>query len=290
MVVSRKSVLWITIGAAACLAAFVFSTTSLPRQVTVNSASSSPALSSSLVPRDSLGDRRNTDLIQNSVVPAKQSELAEKELPPLPPPDKATIEIHRKLVANLNRETREAARRMYEGAFQQLQLPRNLQDKVIDILTQPLEQLEQQAFDAAQSGTIPAPPSPEEMQAQQAQEDQQLRSVLGDAGFTAFNQYRATIPDRSVIEDMNQQGANMSDSQSQQLLQVLVQERQQIQAGTTQNLNSMSPDQAIRALDQQQVLLQRAVSDRVQNILTPEQATTLKAVLSQQLRVGPKIH
>jgi flagellar biosynthesis/type III secretory pathway ATPase len=87
---------------------------------------------------------------------------------------------------------------------------------------------------------------------------------------------------------MNQQGANLSESQSQQLLQVLVQERQQIQAGTAQNLNSMSPDQAIKALDQQQAMLQQAVSDRVQNILTPEQATTLKGVLSQQLRIGPK--
>ena len=88
---------------------------------------------------------------------------------------------------------------------------------------------------------------------------------------------------------MNQQGADLSESQSQQLLQVLVQERQQIQAGTAQSLNSMSQDQAIRAIDQQQVLLQQAVNDRVQNILTPEQATTLKAVLSQQLRIGPKI-
>jgi hypothetical protein len=177
---------------------------------------------------------------------------------------------------------------MYGGAFQQLRLPADLQEKVIDILTQPEKQLEQQAFDAAQSGDIPAPPSPDEMQAQQAQQDQQLRSVLGDAGFAALNQYRATIPDHSVVETMNQQGANLSESQSQQLLQVLVQERQQIQAGATQNLSSMSPDQAMRALDQQQLLLQQAVSDRVQNILTPEQATTLKAVLSQQLRIGPK--
>jgi hypothetical protein len=177
---------------------------------------------------------------------------------------------------------------MYEGAFQQLRLPRDVEENVIDILTQPEQQLEQQAFDAAQSGNIPAPPSPEELQAQQAQQDQQLRSMLGDAGFAAFNQYRATIPDRGVIEDMSQQGANLSASQSQQLLQVLVQERQQIQAGTAQNLNSMSPDQAIRALDQQQAMLQKAVSDRVQSILTPEQAATLKGVMSHQLRIGPQ--
>lgn len=149
--------------------------------------------------------------------------------------------------------------------------------------------MEQQAFDAAQSGSVPAPPSLEEIQAQQLKEDQQLRSVLGDAGFAAFNEYRATIPDRDIIDTMNAQGTNLSESQSEQLLQVLVQERQQIQAGTAQSLNSMSPDQAIRAIDQQQVLLQQAVSDRVQNILTPDQATTLQAVLSQQLHNGPKV-
>jgi len=66
--------------------------------------------------------------------------------------------------------------------------------------------LEQQAFDAAQSGSIPEPPSPESIQAEQLQEDQQLRSALGDSAFAAFNQYRATIPDRIIVDALNQQG------------------------------------------------------------------------------------
>jgi hypothetical protein len=290
MMDARRIALSIIIGAATLLLVFIVFTGPIRRDSRFsNSVASSSTPSQAAVQRNNPDDNQGTDLIQNPVVPDKQSQLAKKVLPPLPPRDQATIQAHQKLVASLNREIREATRRMYEGAFRQLQLPADLQEKVIDILTQPEKQLEQQGFDAAQSGNIPAPPSPEEMQAQLAQEDQELRSALGDAGFTAFNQYRATIPDRSVIEDMNQQGANLSESQSEQLLQVLVQERQQIQAGTAQSLNSMSPDQAIRAIDQQQVLLQQAVSDRVQNILTPEQTTTLKAALSQQLRIGPKI-
>src|SRR5258708_2807633 len=287
---SQRIVLWIIIGGATLLFVFMSLTSPFRRQAHVNnSAPSSPVFSPSPVSGNSPDDHQHTDLNQNPVVPCKQPEVVEKEFSPLSPPDQATIETHRKLVASLNREIREATGKMYEGAFQQLRLPRDLQEKVIDILTKQQKQLEQQAFDAAQSGNIPAPPSPEEMQAQQAQQDQQLRSVLGDGGFAAFNQYRATIPDRSVINTMNQQSANLSESQSEQLLQILVQERQQIQAGTTQNINSMSPDQAIRAIDQQQVLLQQAVSDRVQSLLTPEQAATLKGVLSQQLRIGPKI-
>ena len=166
------------------------------------------------------------------------------------------------MVAGLNAKLREATKGLYAGAFQQLHLPADLQEKVIDILTQQEMQLEQQAFEAAQSGTFPALPSPAEVRAQQAQQDQQLRSVLGDAGFAQFNQYRATIPDRIMIDAMNQQGANLSESQSQQLLQVLTDARQQIigQTGITQNLDSMSPDQAVTIMQQQQVLLQQAVS------------------------------
>jgi hypothetical protein len=290
----RRIVLWIIVGGATLLFVFMLFSSPLRRDAHFNSSvASSPTQRPAPVAEIIADHHKDTDLIQNPVVvPSKQTEGGEKELPPLPPPpptDQATMEAHRKLVAGLNREMRDATRKMYEGAFQQLRLPRDQQEKVIEILTQPQKELEQQAFDAAQSGNIPARPSPEEMQAQQAQQDQELRSVLGDAGFAAFNQYRATIPDRNVIETMNQQGANLSDSQSQQLLRVLVQERQQIQAGTAQSLNSMSPDQAIRAIDQQQVLLQQAVSDRVQNILTPDQATTLQAVLSQQLHNGLKV-
>ena len=167
------------------------------------------------------------------------------------------------MVAGLNAELREQTKRLYGVAFQQLDLPANLQDKVIDILTQQQQQLEQQAFAAAQSGSFPAPPSPEEIRMQQAQQDDQLRSVLGDTGFAQFSQYQATIPDRIMIDQMNQQGANFSESQSKQLLQVLTESRQQIfgQASATPNLNSIPTDQAIAAIQQQQALLQQTVSD-----------------------------
>lgn len=286
---SRRIILWMIVGVATLLLVLIVFTGPIRRDAHFsNSAASSPTLSPSPVPENIPEYHQESAVVQNPVVPSEQPELAKRALSSPPALHSAAIQVHRKLAADLNAEMREATRRINEGAFQQLRLPRDQQDKVIDILTQQQKQLEQQAFAAAGSGNIPAPPSPEEIQAQQAQEDQQLGSVLGDAGFAAFNQYRATIPDRSVIETMDQQGANLSDSQSQQLLQVLVQERQQVQAGTTQNVNSMSPDQAIRALDQQQALLQQAVDDRVQNILTPEQATTLKAVMSHQLRIGPK--
>jgi hypothetical protein len=214
----------------------------------------------------------------------KQSALEEEQLSVPPAPDKANLEIHRKFVASLNAKIRQETARLYGGAFQQLHLPADLQQKILDILTQQQKQLEQQAFEAAQSGNLPAPPSPEAIRAQQAQQDQQLRSVLGEAGFAQFDRYRATIPARNIIDSMNQEGASLSESQSQQLLQILTEARREIigQASSAQNLNSMSPDRARTVIQQQQVLLQQTVSDRIQNLLTPEQAATLQEVFSRQ--------
>ncbi len=242
---------------------------------------------------DNQKDARGT---QSPAVLSNESVLKEDPLsePPAqaqlpPPPDDRALKVHRMMVADLSAKLREATKGLYAGAFQQLHLSADLQEKVVDILTQEQKQWEQQAFEAAQSGTLPALPSPAAVRAQQAQQDQELRSVLGDADFAQFNQYRATIPDRSMIDAMNQQGANLTESQSQQLLQILTDTRQQIigQRGITQNLDSLSPDQAVTIMQQQQVLLQQAVGNRVQNVLTPEQARTLQVVFSQH-GTGPK--
>jgi hypothetical protein len=86
---------------------------------------------------------------------------------------------------------------------------------------------------------------------------------LGDAGFAQFNEYRATIPDRIVIGQRNQEGANLSGTQSQQLLKILTQARQQIigQSGITQSLSSMPPDQAMTVIQEQEALLSQTVNE-----------------------------
>jgi hypothetical protein len=279
---SRRNILWIVIGGATCLCAFMFLIIPLRRQDNVPSATLSPMISPSPITIVSRDDRENTALVQNPIVPSIQSAIEKKQFSSLPPPDQAAREVHAKAAAGLDATIRQETRRLYEAAFQQLHLPADLQEKVISILTQQQKQLEQQAFDAAQSGSFPAPPSPEGIREQQVQQDQQLRSVLGDAAFAQFDQYRATIPDHIIVDSMNQQGANLSANQSQQLVQILTAARQQIMnpVGIRQNLSSMPPDQAMTFIQQEQVLLQQAVDERVKNLLTPEQATSLKGLLS----------
>jgi hypothetical protein len=122
---------------------------------------------------------------------------------------------------------------------------------------------------------------PEEIRAQQDQQNQQLRSILGDAGFAQFTQVQARIPDRLLVDAVNQPGGNLSEGQSQQLLQILTEVRRQIvgQSDITQNLGSMSPGDATAIMQQQQVLLQPTINSRIQNLLTPEQAKVLQDVL-----------
>jgi hypothetical protein len=281
---SRKGFWSIVIGIT-CLVALALLDTLCRQEGSRSVASSPPQLNPFPIATASPGERHNDDLVEIPAVPSKQRELREEQLlPPTPPPlDKAAIEIHRTMVAGLNAEIRERTRALYGVAFQQLGLPANLQEKVMDILTQQQQQLEQQAFEAAQSGRFLTSLSPEEMRTQQAQQDDQLRSLLGDAGFAQFNQYETTIPDRILIDQMNQQGANLSDSQSAKLLQVLTESRQQIfgQSGAMSNLSAIPPDQAVAAIQQQQALLQQTVSERVQSILTPDQGKTLQGAISQ---------
>ena len=288
----QRNVRWIIGVGLTCLLLFVVLPLSMRHR---DEGKSSAIVSPSPRRADSLVNQKYS-VTQSPALPSDKSVPKQEPLsgPPMPsqevpPPDEHALELHRKMAASLNANLREATKRLYAGAFQQLHLPADLQEKVIDILTQQQKQLEEQAFQAAQSGTLPVLPSPAEARAQQSQQDQQLRSVLGDADFAQFNQYRATIPDRSMINAMNQQGANLSESQSQQLLQILTDARQQImgQPGMTQNFDSMSPQQVMTVMGEQQALLQQTVGNRVQNILTPDQTKILQTAISQ-FSLGPK--
>jgi hypothetical protein len=280
----QRKVLWIAIAGALCALLVAISSVALWRDTNSDPRPSPPTITSfasKSVPFD-----KNDD---SPVTPSQESTTEGDQVSSPPAPGTSPDTTRNKIVAALNARMREESKKLFAVAFQQLGLSANVQDKVIDILTQGEKQLEQQAFEAAKSGTIPKPPSLKEMQAQQLQQDQQLRALLGDSGFAQFSQYRTTIPDRLIIDGMNQEGANLNESQSQQLLQVLTQARQQVigQSGVTSSLNSMSRDQAIATMQQQQVLLQQTINNRVQNVLTAEQTAILQRALSQR-GVGPQ--
>ena len=283
---ARRKTFWIVVGGATCLFTLL-SLSMLSRRDNKQKATPFEPTVSLSASRNVIPDsQQGVGVTPVLVAPPEQSAPEAKEafhgpvLENVPPPRDETT--HQKVAAAIDGKTREAFKTIFGKLFEKLHLSADLQGKVIDILTQPLKQLEQQTFDAAQSGSIPTLPSPEALRAQQVLEDQQLRSVLGDAGFAQFDEYRAGIPERNIIDRMNHEGAELSDSQSQQVSKVLMEARNQIigQAGNSQYLNSLSPDKAVKIMQQQQVLLQQIVRDRVQNILTPEQIKTLQSALA----------
>jgi hypothetical protein len=286
---SPRNVLWIVVGGIAFLCFVVLF--ALPIFHRDDSARFTPS-SRTVSPSPSRDARSNNDqasrLIPSPDIGSNRSDREEVQLPSPPVFDNsAAEELHRNWVGDLDAKLRSQTIGLYGAVFEKLHLPGDLQKKVIDILTHEQRQLEQQALEGAQSGNVPSPPSPEAIRAQQVQQDQQLRSVLGEAGFAAFDQYRTSLPDRLTIDSMNQQGAALSESQSQQLLPVLTEARQQIMNPSAIGVDSMPPDQAMAAIQQHQVLLQQAVDNRVQKILTPEQATLLQHVMSRQIIPGP---
>jgi hypothetical protein len=286
----RSKFLLVIIGGVACIfvvgcLAIILWPVSDFKSASSRAAGVSP--SNSVQPNDS----QTTAVTQNLATPAQESVPAENQVSltrvPKSKPLLPDEETQKEFAAALNRKFREETQKEFGALFQQLGLSASVQDKVIDILTQQEKQLEEQAFEAIKSGAVPTALSPDELQAQRAQQDQQLRAVLGDTGFAQFGQYRTTIPDRIIINSMNEEGANLSEDQSQQLLQALTEARQQSisQLGVTSS--SMSRDQVIATMQQQDFLLQQTVSSRVQNILTAEQMTILQQALSER-GVGPK--
>jgi hypothetical protein len=298
--VSRPRLPWVIAGGGICLALLlIVLIIGLSRpDGSLKSTSPLPTVSPSESVGDNSSHHRNKEagLVQAPVDASKQSEEEESpfspgSVPPLPAPPPLDEATHQKIVAGMDARMREETKRLYGDLFKQLHLSSDLQEKVIDIELQPLKQLEQRTFEAAQSGKIVEPPSQQAMQEQKSLQDQQLRSALGDAGFAAFSQYRATTPDRMIISDMNQQGANLSEGQSAQLLQILTSARQQVmyQANTASNLNSMPPDQVATIIQQQEDLLEQTLRDRTQNLITPAQQAALQEVLSQR-RISARSH
>jgi hypothetical protein len=293
---SRRKVLLVTVGGAACLCILVLlGLPGLRQDGDLRAGPSSRMINPAL--GSDAGPNRPQDAplvlspeIASKAIASKSSGREAGHWPSPPVPDRAAGEFHARFAADLRARLEAQTLGLYGRVFQKLHLAEGVQKEVIGVLTQQQRQMEEQAFAAAQGGTFPAPPSMETERAQQVQEDQRLRSLLGGADFAAFDRYRAMLPDLTAIDSMNQQGANLNESQSQQLLQVLTEARQQVmnQSGIrTRNLDSMPPEQAMALIEQQQALLLQTVRDRTQNVLRPEQSALLEGILSPPFSGGP---
>jgi len=228
---------------------------------------------------------RNQQAAPSAQEPSGLSEASPPTIPELPPslsPEQA-LAMRRRALSSLDATVRSQTQGMYASFFQHWKLSPELQAKAIESLSELEREMAQQADEAAQTGTLPPPPSSQEMRSREVQRDQQLRSLLGDQGFAELTQYRASIPNRIIVDVMTQEGANLSETQSQQLLQILSEERQRVfgTPGVTRNLDNMPREQVQAIMEQDHTRLNQAVTNRVQSVLTPEQSAILQDVFSR---------
>lgn len=203
-----------------------------------------------------------------------------------PEADAAALEIHKKATKAFIAHTHENTERLYGSFFQARGLSPSLQSEMTAILARPMQALTDEVSVAMRAGVRTTPQTPEALRAERSKQDQDLRSLLGNEGFAEFSEYRRTIPDRIIVQGMQRQGAELSDEQSQQMLQILTEERRKLSAatGNAQSPNSLPPGEAMSVMRQDQERLRDAVNRRVDALLTPEQIAAMGEVFERLSR------
>ena len=198
----------------------------------------------------------------------------------------AELEIHRKATKAFIAHTRENTQRLYGSFFQAKGLSPALQNEMTAILSQPMQALTDESIVAMRAGVRTTPPSPETLRVERTRQDQAVRDLLGDEGFAEFSSYRKTVPDRIIIQGMQRQGAELSDEQSLQMLQILTEERRRLNGvnGVARNPDSLPPGEVMSIIRQEQEQLRDAVSRRVETLLTPDQIAAMGDVFERLIR------
>jgi hypothetical protein len=169
---------------------------------------------------------------------------------------------------------------LYDDYFKTAQVPEATQKELLKLLLDAEMRQFRQLTELDSSG-VPMVPSREWLVQQQAELRQGAREILGEAGFAQFQNYQQTIPDRILVQQLNQElgGDVLTADQSSQILQAYQEERQRVMGQRDFNaLESMSVEQvsAIMSLDFQAV--NQAATRRAEAFLNPQQLEALARV------------
>jgi hypothetical protein len=131
----------------------------------------------------------------------------------------------------------------YAALFKNLKLSPEQLDKFKTLLVEKQTAL-QDVLAAARSQGISLRDDPEGFRKMvadtQAEVDNSIRATLGDEGFAKYQNYQETIPQRSVVNQLQQSlsytGSPLSDTQAEQLIQILAQTTPKNSGGNRSNL------------------------------------------------------
>jgi hypothetical protein len=134
----------------------------------------------------------------------------------------------------------------------------------------------------------------------QKDSDEAMKEFLGDARYAQYKDYQTTVGERTVLNMFQQQNAGtpsaLSDQQTDQLLALMKEERQNVATATGQplpgsgddqisNLQAMtSPEQMQKFLESQETVNDR-VYDRAREVLSPDQLQSFGQFQTNQLQM-----
>ncbi len=128
----------------------------------------------------------------------------------------------------------------YAALFKSLGLSPDQADKVMGLLAQKQTALQDVMAAAREQGINPRTDPAgfnQLVTAAQADANSSLKSTLGDAGFAQLQQYDQTMPQRNVVNQLQQSlsytSSPLTDAQTDQLIQILAANAPQRQNGTT---------------------------------------------------------
>jgi hypothetical protein len=184
-------------------------------------------------------------------------------------------------------QQRSMAMQMYGDLLRSWHLSAVTSDRVLDLLAeQQLREIDRAlaASDAANQGPETQPGGARRGAQSDATGDD-LSALLTETQRTQLSQQQATLGERATVsslaDELSLAQMPMTDSQQQQLIQVMYDERTAVPAPNVDNTSVNSPDTK-RALDDWQSALDQRVHDRAATILTSDQQTRFEQFMTRQ--------
>ena len=178
---------------------------------------------------------------------------------------------------------------MYGALFKKLNLAPEALDKFKELL------LDRQMAGMAAVGGDSGKDAMANVAAMQKEVDQTMKTMLNDEQFKTYQDYQETLGERFALNQLTQQMADKSipldDAQQEELVTLMVEERQKSSTGPTKEqqqqalANGIPYSELLEKQFQRQEELQNRILDRAGEILSEAQLQELKAFHENQIKI-----
>lgn len=212
--------------------------------------------------------------------PPKVPDNLPKGLPAPPSLQNIPPEKRKEMMAKATEALKPAYATLYADFFMDAGLNGEQAEGILNLLIEDQQKTMERMLTIDPSTGRPNLPSPQEMQQQQEKIVQDIREKYGYEAGNKYEEYRKTVPDRSIVMSIQREVSTpLSRDQSSQVTRILYEERQAAMDRAASN-----PAQ----LAQEMQAMGTRVSERVQGIVSPEQAEAVTTALQRLTNPGAR--